>query len=82
MIEKKGFYDDDQTAFFTQEIWDMSFVGAWIRITQPKYSRNLENDTWDLWLDPELARKVAAELIEFADSVEKQEAEFERNKRQ
>ena len=80
MIKRKEFKDDEDTSFTTEEHWNMDFVGAWIRITQPKYSRNADNDTWDLWLDPALARKVAAELIAIADSVEKQEAEFERNK--
>ena len=76
MIERKHFIDDDETPFSTGECWDMSFVGVQISIRQPKFSASKDGSMWSLWLDPELARKVAAELIAIADSVDRQQAEI------
>ena len=69
------------TSFTTEENWNMDFVGAWIRIQKPKFSFDKYDNLWHLWLQPETAREMAVELIAIADSVEKQQAEFERNKK-
>ena len=72
MIKRKGFTDEDETSFTSEEHWGMSMGGvAWIRTV----------GRCDLFLSPETARAVAAELIAIADSVEKQQLEFERNKK-
>lgn len=77
MITRKEFTDDDATYFTTEEAWGMNCGGvAQIRIYQPRYSYNKENDVWDLFLTPEVAKLVAIELIAIAHSVEKQEAEM------
>jgi hypothetical protein len=82
VIKRKEFADDDATFFFTEEHWGMDCGGvAQLRIHQPRYSHNKENDVWDLFLTPEVARAVAAGLIAIADSVDRQQAEFERDKK-
>ena len=81
MIKRKGFADDDATFFTTEEHWGMDCGGvAQIRIHQPRWAHNKENDVWDLFLDPKTARNMAAELISIADSIEQQQAEFEEKK--
>jgi hypothetical protein len=81
VIKRKEFADDDATFFATVEAWEMDCGGvAQLRIHQPRYSHNKENDIWDLFLTPEVARAVAAELIAIADSVDRQQAQFENNK--
>lgn len=83
MIKRKGFADDDATYFTTEEHWGMDCGGvAQIRIHQPRWAHNKENDVWNLFLTPEVAKQLAIELIAIAHSVEKQEAEFERKKKQ
>lgn len=80
MIKQKEFADDDATFFTTEEHWGFDCGGvAMIRIHQPRYAYNDENDVWDLFLTPEVARAAAKELNDIADSVERQELEFERN---
>ena len=72
MIKRRGFNDEDETFFTTEEHWGISMGGvAWIRTV----------GRCDLFLSPETARAVASELITIADSVEKQQLEFERNKK-
>lgn len=81
MIKRKEFADDDATFFSTEEAWGMDCGGvAQVRIHQPRWAHNKENDVWDLFLTPEVAKLVAIELIAIAHSVEKQEAQFENNK--
>ena len=83
MIKRKEFADDDATYFTTEEAWGMDCGGvAQVRIHQPRWAHNKENDVWDLFLTPEVARAVAEELNDIADSVERQEIEFERKKKQ
>ena len=80
MIKLKEFADDDATLFTTKEHWGMDCGGvAQLRIHKPRYSHNKENDVWDLFLNPEVARNLAQELMNIADSVEIREIEFERN---
>lgn len=77
VIKRKEFADDDATFFTIEEAWGMDCGGvAQIRIHQPRCSHNKENDVWDLFLTPEVAKLVAIELIAIAHSVEKQEAEM------
>ena len=73
MIKRKGFTDEDETFFTSEKHWGIACGGvAWIRISG-----------WcDLFLSPETARAVAAELIAIADSVDREQAEFERNRKQ
>ena len=82
MIQRKEFKDDDGTWFTTQEEWNMDFVGAWIRIHKPEFTFDEENNLWHLWLQPETAREMASELIAIADSVDKQQLECERRRKQ
>ena len=67
MIKRRGFNDEDKTFFTSEKHWRIDRGGvAWIRISG-----------WcDLFLSPETARAVAAELIAIADSVDRQQAEF------
>ena len=81
MIGKKEFADDDATFFTTEEAWGMDCGGvARIKIHQPRWAHNRWNDVWDLFLTPEVARNMAAELIAIADSIDRQQAQFENNK--
>jgi hypothetical protein len=81
MIKRKEFADDDATFFTTEEHWGMDCGGvARIKIHQPRWAHNKENDVWDLFLTPETARAVAAGLIAIADSVDRQQAQFGNNK--
>jgi ABC-type Zn2+ transport system substrate-binding protein/surface adhesin len=82
MITRKEFADDEDTSFTTEEHWNLNFFGAWIRIHKPEFSFDKEGNLWHLWLFPEAARAVAAELIAIADSVDRQQAEFERKRKQ
>ena len=83
MIKRKEFADDDATFFFTEEHWGMDCGGvAQLRIHEPRWAHNQDYDVWDLFLTPAVARAVAAELIAIADSVDRQQAEFERKKKQ
>ena len=75
MIKRKEFADDDATYFTTEEAWGMDCGGvAWIRTAGGCKQ-------YHLFLDPDVARAVAKELNAIADSVERQELEFERNKK-
>lgn len=72
MIKREQFNDNDATFFTTEEHWGMDWGGvAWIRI----------GGRCDLFLSPGVARDVALELNDIADSIERQELEFERNKK-
>ena len=83
MIKRKEFADDDATFFTTEEAWGMDCGGvARIKIHQPRWAHNKWDDVWDLFLTPEVARNVAQELMELADSIEMQEIEFERKGKQ
>ena len=83
MIKRKEFADDDSTFCTTEEHWGMDCGGvARIKIHQPRWAHNKENDVWDLFLNPQTARNLAHELMEIADSVDWQQAEFERKKKQ
>jgi len=83
VIKQKKFADDDATLFTTEEHWGMDCGGvAQLRIHQPRWAHNKQNDVWDLFLTPEVARAVVAELIAIADSVDRQQAEFERKRKQ
>ena len=83
MIKRKEFADDDATFFTTEEAWGMDCGGvARIKIHQPRWAHNKWDDVWDLFLTPEVARNVAQELMEIADSIEMQEIEFERKGKQ
>ena len=80
MIKQKEFADDTATFFTTEEHWGMDCGGvARIKIHQPRWAYNKENDVWDLFLNPQTARNLANELMDIADSVEMKEIEFERN---
>ena len=83
MIKRKEFADDDATFFTTEEAWGMDCGGvARIKIHQPRWAHNKWDNVWDLFLTPEVARNVAQELMEIADSIEMQEIEFERKGKQ
>jgi hypothetical protein len=83
MITRKEFADDDATFFLTEEHWGMDCGGvARIKIHQPRWAHNKGNDVWDLFLNPQTARNLAQELMDIADSVDWQQAEFERKKKQ
>lgn len=73
MIRRKGFKDEEKTFFTSEKHWRIDCGGvAWIRISG-----------WcDLFLSPETARAVAAELIAIADSVDREQAESEWKKKQ
>ena len=80
MITRKEFADDDATLFTTEEHWGMECGGvARIKIHQPRWAHNKENDVWDLFLNHQTARNLADELMDIADSIEIREIEFERN---
>jgi len=80
MIKQKEFADNDATLFITEEHWGMDCGGvARIKIHQPRWGYNKENDVWDLFLNPQTARNLARQLMDIADSVEMKEIEFERN---
>jgi len=82
MSEQKEFADDDATLFTTEEHWGMDCGGvARIKIHQPRWAHNKENDVWDLFLNPQTARNLARQLMDIADSVEMKEIEFERERR-
>ena len=79
MIKQKEFADDDGTFFTLEEHWGMDCGGvAMIKIHQPRWAHNKENDVWDLFLDHKTARNLAIELMEISDSIEMKEIEFER----
>ena len=81
MITRKECADDDATFFTTEEAWGMDCGGvAQLRIHQPRWAHNKENDVWDLFLNPQTARNLAQELMDIADSVDRQQAQFENNK--
>lgn len=80
MIKRKEFADSEGTFFTTEEHWGMDCGGvAWIRIA---LDTKMLFGKCHLFLDPDVARDVAQELNDIADSVERQELEFERNKKQ
>ena len=82
MSKQKEFADDDATLFTIEEHWGMDCGGvARIKIHQPRWAYNKENDVWDLFLNHQTARNLAIELMEIADSVEMKEIEFERERR-
>ena len=82
MSTQKEFADDDATLIFTEEHWGMDCGGvARIKIHQPRWAHNKENDVWDLFLNPQTARNLALELMDIADSVEIKEIKFERERR-
>lgn len=76
MIKRVAFKDSEGTFFTTEEHWGMDCGGvAWIRTALDTKGR------CHLFLNPDVARAVAQELNDIADSVERQELEFERNKK-